>query len=508
MEEPFDSRLELVVQSGGGHGETFLLDRPRVVLGRLDPGDEPTPGVIAFPDATVSRVHAHLEWDARRARYVLEHRSRTNATVVNGLQVTGSHVLEVGDQVKLGSLVCRLQHCTHEGHRPRAEVVRSIQSGSYLVCLVGPSAGAILPLNYTHLALRESLLTSDVPGLFVPGAGDAQADLYWDGEGFTVHPGPSGRPLRLLTCRPGLVRKIVLNDPEGIPLRPGSLLVCGQAVLTPARAEQAGVLRERVLDKSPLELLHPLLGSVDPEADPCWRGEQEYVLEVLSGARRGTRLWLDPDRLEEPVTVGPAPADLELPDQHAPRLELRFHEGQVLVLNADATMSFTHNWELVTPGEEVRAFSGDRFSFERTVVSFEHKPTQARVDSLSLYLGDLELPLVREVNSLGYNPQSELRVDDRRLAPTHGYVEVRSTGVFYRHKDPKSEVLVGDLVVRAGQEVELALGDVLELSEDLRLRLDSRWQLGRPGDHVRIGPTSGGRLEAADCSGPDEFEPT
>jgi len=507
MDEPFESRLELVVQSGGGQGEAFVLDRPRVVLGRLDPGDEPTPGVVAFPDATVSRVHAHLEWDARRARYVLEHRSRTNATVVNGLQVTGTHVLEVGDQVKLGSLVCCLQRCTHEGHRPRAEVVRSIQSGLYLVCLVGPSAGAILPLNYTHLALRESLLTSDVPGLFVPGAGDAQADLYWDGEGFTVHPGPSGRPLRLLTCRPGLVREVVLSDPEGVPLLPGSLLVCGLAVLTLARAEQAGVLREQVLAKSPLEALHPLLGRVDPEADPCWKGEQEYLLEVLSGARRGTRLWLDPERLEGPVTVGPAPADLELPDQHAPGLELSFRDGKVLVLNADATMSFTHNWELVTPGEEVQACSGDRLSFERTVVSFEHAPTQARVDRLSLYLGDLELPLVREVNSLGYNPQSDLRVDDRRLAPTHGFVEVRPTGVFYRHKDPKSEVQVRDRVVRAGQEVELALGDVLELSEDVRLRLDARWQVGRPGDHVRIAPLEPERVDPPGPSGLDEFKP-
>lgn len=508
MDESFDSRLELVVQSGGGQGETWLLDRPRVVLGRLDPGDEPTPGVVAFPDPTVSRVHAHLEWDARRSRYVLEHRSRTNATVVNGLQVTGSHMLEVGDLIKLGSLVCRLQHCTHEGHRPRAEVVRSIQSGLYLVCLVGPSAGAILPLNYTHLAVRESLLTSDVPGLFVPGAGDAQADLYWDGEGFTVHPGPSGRPLRLLTCRPGLVRKVVLNDPEGVPLLPGSLLVCGAAVLMATRAEQAGILREKVQGKEPLELLHPLFAQVNPEAEPCWRGDQEYLLEVLSGARRGTRLWLDPEGLEEPVILGPAPADLELPDQHAPRLELRFRDGEIWLLNADATMSFSHNWELVTPGEEVQVFSGDRFSFERTVVCFQHLPIQARVDRLSLYHGDLELPLVRQINSLGYNPQSDLRVDDRRLAPTHGFVEVRPAGVIYRHKDPRSEVRVRDLVVRAGQEVELALGDVLELAGDIRLRLDTRWQVGRPGDHVRIGPPSDERSEPSGLSDPEESEPT
>ena len=63
-------------------GNTLLI--------RLDPGDEPIPGVIAFPDATVSRVHAHLEWDARRARYVLEHRSRTNATVNGSLPASSS----------------------------------------------------------------------------------------------------------------------------------------------------------------------------------------------------------------------------------------------------------------------------------------------------------------------------------------------------------------------------------------------------------------------------------
>jgi hypothetical protein len=191
-----------------------------------------------------------------------------------------------------------------------------------------------------------------------------------------------------------------------------------------------------------------------------------------------------------------APADLELPEKRAPRLELSFRAGVIELLNVDEAISFTHNWELVTPGEEIRVVSGDRFIFERTVVSFEHGPTQAVIDGLSLFVSGAELPLLRQVNCLGYNPQSDLRIDDRRLGPTHGFIEVRPSGVVYRHKDTQSKVSVRDVTVGPGQEVEIAVGDVLALHSDIHARLDKRHMEGKPGDHILIGPTQA-ELDAA-----------
>ena len=495
VEEFFDSRLELLVLEGGGKGQCHPLDRARVTLGRLDPGDEAAPGLVAFPDPTVSRVHAHLEWDPRKLRYVLEHRSRTNFTVLNGQQLVGQQVLEVGDRIKMGSLVVELQKCTHPAHRSEEREAEPVDSGLYLVALRGPAAGTILPLNYTYLGLGEGLAGEPGPGVSVPGAGETRGILSFRDQGFLLRPASTGKPLRVLRSRPGCVSETVASDPVGIPVDPECLLVCGAAVLAFAGVDRAGDLREAILGGAEPAELHPLLPSLDPSAEPCWQGTEEYLLRVMSGARRGSCLWLRPEELEGPATVGPAPADLEVPDKAA-RLAFAFRAGKVEVLNTDEALSFTHNWDLVTPGEEVLAQSGDRFTLGRSVVSFEHLPTQARIDALSLFLGDQELPLLRQVNSLGYNPESDLRLDDRRLAPTHGFVEVRPSGVVYRHKDPQSKASVGEVTVGAGQEVPLAPGEVLVLLPDLKVRLDARRLAGKPGDHVLIGPTQE-ELEAA-----------
>ncbi len=495
MEEAFDSHLELLVVAGAGKGQRHALDRPQVVLGRQDAGDDETARVVSFPDPTVSRVHAHLEWDPRRCTYVLEHRSRTNATVVNGSQVVGSRALEVGDKVKMGNLVVQLQRCTRPRLRPEKEEPQPLDSSLYLVALRGAEPGTILPLNYTSLTLREAPGGPE-PVVMVPGAGQTQAELRWNGQEFMAHPVEGGQPVRVLRFRPGLVSETAASDPGGVRLEPGCLVVCNSAVLTLATLQAAGPLAEALRAGEEASGLHPLLAHLDPDQIPCWQGPEDFSLVVLSGLRRGSRLWVRPESLEGPLTLGTAPADLELPEKRAPRLELHFRAGVVELLNVDEALSFTHNWELVTPGEEIRVVSGDRFIFERTVVSFEHGPTQARVDGLSLFLGGAELPLLRQVNCLGYNPQSDLRIDDRRLGPTHGFVEVRPGGVFYRHKDTQSRVSVRGVTVGPGQEVEISVGDVLELQPDIHVRLDVRHMEGKPGDHILIGPTQA-ELDAA-----------
>ena len=490
MQEAFDSRLELVVLEGGGQGNRHPLDQPRVTLGRQDPGDEPAPGIVAFPDPTVSRVHAHLEWDARKLRYVLEHRSRTNFTVVNGTQVVGPQVLEPGDLVKLGKLVLRLERRAVEGG-PRSDegLPTPVESDLYLVCLQGPARGAIFPLNYSRLVVRQSAPEGAVPGVFVPGAGDAQGKLAWVGGELRVRPAETGRPLKVLRARPGFVVELVATDPAGVRLDVDSLLVAGEAVLVLAPLQRAGELREALRGGAEPLLLHPLLPGIDPGSDPCWKGDEEFVLRVLSGLLRGSRVWIRPRDLVGPVTLGPAPADLELPERRIPRLAVHLSGLKAEILNLDEQLGFNHNWDPVTSGEEVRAVSGDRLTLGRTVVAFEHVPTQARVDALSLFLEDAELPLMRQVNTLGYDPQSDLRVDDRRLGGTHGVLEVRESGIVYRHRDPQSRAAVGERTAGPGEELPLAPGDTLVLLPDLQLVLGERRLAGRPGDHILIGPT-------------------
>lgn len=493
--EDFDSRLELVVVEGGGRGGRHVLDRPHMTLGRLDPGDEPTPGTVAFPDPTVSRVHAVLDWDPKKHRYVLEHRSRTNATVINGTQVVGPQVLEAGDKIKLGSLIAQLQR-TQERRTSEAGPA-PLESGQYLVCLKGPNVGTIYPLNYTRLLLRAPLGSpTSVPGVYVPGAGEDQGVLTWMEGRLLVRSADTGGAPRVVRGRPGAVLE-VCADAQGVFMGVDSLLVLGQAVLALAPLERAGELRESLHAGGDPAELHPLLPKVDPASVPAWQGGEEYLLRVLSGTRRGTILAIRAEDLAEPVTIGAAPADLEIPEKRVPRLHLLFTPKRVELLNADESLSFTHNWETVTPGEEIHPLSGDRFTFGRTVVAFEHVPTQASIDALSLFHGDVELPFLRKVNFVGYNPQSDLRIDDRRLGPTHGSFEVFDDRVVYRHKDTASRVTVGERTLTAGEECDLRPGDTLVLAPEIEVRLDRRVTTQRPGDHVLIGPTQE-QLEAGE----------
>lgn len=101
--------LELVVLEGGGRGARHSLTGPHVVLGRLDSSESPAYGNLLFPEPTVSRLHATLDWDESANRYLLTHRSATNATLINKLKVTKPRHIAPGDKIQMGKLLLELR---------------------------------------------------------------------------------------------------------------------------------------------------------------------------------------------------------------------------------------------------------------------------------------------------------------------------------------------------------------------------------------------------------------
>jgi predicted component of type VI protein secretion system len=101
--------LELVILEGGGKHTYLPVRSPWVSLGRLDPGESPGPDAVLFPEPTVSKLHATLEWDGNKRRFLLTHRSATNPTVVNGARVTRPTYVNPGDRVQMGKLVFELR---------------------------------------------------------------------------------------------------------------------------------------------------------------------------------------------------------------------------------------------------------------------------------------------------------------------------------------------------------------------------------------------------------------
>jgi len=92
-------RASIVVVEGTASGMEYGVERPRVSLGR-------GPGVdFAFADASMSKVHAEVEWSAGRLR--LRDLGSMNGVRVNGAAVQVAD-LKHGDRFQLGEHVFRL----------------------------------------------------------------------------------------------------------------------------------------------------------------------------------------------------------------------------------------------------------------------------------------------------------------------------------------------------------------------------------------------------------------
>jgi len=87
----------LVMSQGPQPGQTFLLDRDVLTIGR-DPGND-----ITIDDGQISRQHARI---TRQGGFlILEDIGSTNGTFVNGMRLVASHTLANGDVVGMGDAV-------------------------------------------------------------------------------------------------------------------------------------------------------------------------------------------------------------------------------------------------------------------------------------------------------------------------------------------------------------------------------------------------------------------
>lgn len=92
----------LVMNQGPEPGRTFMLDLDWLALGR-DPSNN-----IVINNPQVSRHHARIT--RQGTMMLLEDVGSTNGTFVNGVRLTGSHVLVNGDFIGLGDIVTLTYH--------------------------------------------------------------------------------------------------------------------------------------------------------------------------------------------------------------------------------------------------------------------------------------------------------------------------------------------------------------------------------------------------------------
>jgi len=144
MEELAAGALELVQGPADLLGTRFMLFRRSTTLGRSADCD------VCLPEKGVSRCHAVISWEGGVP--VLEHRSQTNPSLVNGVPVFGPqglrHPLQDGDEIQLADRVTlRLELKT--GPAPSTPVARSAPSGE-------PAPAAAAPPDLPPAASEEA----------------------------------------------------------------------------------------------------------------------------------------------------------------------------------------------------------------------------------------------------------------------------------------------------------------------------------------------------------------
>ena len=90
----------LVILGSKGFGDTFVIDKPRSVMGRQGDCE------FVIDDPLLSRRHCAVSMD-ESGEYFLQDLNSTNATYLNSRKLTEKSRLSYGDRIVIGSTILR-----------------------------------------------------------------------------------------------------------------------------------------------------------------------------------------------------------------------------------------------------------------------------------------------------------------------------------------------------------------------------------------------------------------
>ncbi len=99
----------LLMVEGPEAGKRVFVDQPELIIGRDDRCN------LVIPDRQVSRKHARIRLEADK--HILEDLNSRNGTFVNGQELTGSYLLQDGDEITI-ALCCKLAFVGAEATAP------------------------------------------------------------------------------------------------------------------------------------------------------------------------------------------------------------------------------------------------------------------------------------------------------------------------------------------------------------------------------------------------------
>lgn len=207
------ARARLSIVGGSRAGETFLLERDVVVIGR---GTNPAAYDIVLDDPTVSRPHAQLvrEGDS----YVLHDLGSANGTALNYRRLTGPRALTDGDLIQAGRTVLVYRTLAGVAAEPPGTAGGAPGSSGRVLTFFRLKGGVGVTTLAVNTALRLRQLTQEPVLLLDLSVEQACMAVHFDVQ---VTRGLDALA-RLRTPPAELLQEIVIHHATGLDILPGA----------------------------------------------------------------------------------------------------------------------------------------------------------------------------------------------------------------------------------------------------------------------------------------------
>ena len=469
--EPIQSGLRLRVLEGGSHEEVLVLERSVISLGRSTPDTVSSPAYLAFPEPTVSRLHAVLTWEAGVKTFLLHHRSQTNLTIVNNVPIEGPQLLKVGDQIILGRLIMVVEAdqagavSVREPAKPELALNAQIEGSDRTFS--APVRGQVVVLSFVNdrstAQVSEPVEWQEVR---LPGKSPSSFRFHLDStsSGSTVEPVKAEQPLALRSSS-GKAGAVLW-----VPMRFGHPLGFTETDVVLHQGYRIWLGDPEACPESGNTLGHETQG-----ADGERRPTPKVTLKFLTGPWQEGVIRM-PAVGVATLALGPGELGFRHPFPWAstPRCEIVLQDGKARLRAVEvADDQFLEvDGDLVFVGESVPLFGGSRISLGEAEFLWQDGSEQL-FENFVLRQDSQTYPIRKAIVRIGTAAHCEVMLSGPGLPPFVGAIDFTGGKPVYRHHDISAPIRVDGEEASTGLSVPLSEGSVLELKPGVLLYLET-----------------------------------
>ena len=475
--EEIDSGLCLKVMEGSHQQEVHALSRATIAIGRAPPETPYPPAYLTFPEPTLSRLHAELQWNPNTRTFFVHHKSQTNPTLINGRKLTGAVELNPGDTLALGRLVVVLDVAQKTASRteplvappeePKARIRIEAAENSFSVAVEKPQIVLQFTDSRSTTAIAPEEETPEAKWVRVPANSSNEISLRIDKdtESVTVE--------TRLVDPPVYRRTRVPSGLLSVPIRAASPVMLLQDDYLSHQGHDIFVSRSAFQGSSDSTLEG---NGESGEITPRFHNDPNNgLLQFLNGGWAGATLEI-PRGGSAAFELGPKSSSFVhlSPMTKSPSCRFTLHDGQaqLRVTQVSDDQFVDVNGELFFTGESTPIFSGTRlllgeFEFLWLVPSLHQRYSRYHVVG-----PDGSHPIPKQQVRIGTAAHCEVRLQIPALAPVVGTLKYENEEFSYHHKNIALPAKVDGVETSAGLKAKVKSGTKLELAPGVTLSVE------------------------------------